>query len=96
MNRVFSLSWRQKFGFLVAATLIGLVLVALAAHTVPVVAAALVAIVVAAGSLTRIGSEFMPKLDEGSILINTRRLPSISLDEANRLSTEAAAPVGLT
>lgn len=58
-------------------------------HTVPVVAAALVAIVVAAGSLTRIGSEFMPKLDEGSILINTRRLPSISLDEANRLSTEA-------
>lgn len=31
MKRVFSLSWRQKFGFLVAATLIGLVLVALAA-----------------------------------------------------------------
>src|SRR5690606_14500259 len=59
------------------------------AHTAPVLAAALVAIAAAAVSLTRIGTEFMPKLDEGSLLINTRRLPSISLDEANRLSTEA-------
>jgi cobalt-zinc-cadmium resistance protein CzcA len=58
-------------------------------HTVPVVGAAIVAIVLAIGSLTRIGTEFMPKLDEGSLLINTRRLPSISLAEANRLSTEA-------
>jgi cobalt-zinc-cadmium resistance protein CzcA len=59
------------------------------AHTPLVVAAAVVAIVLATASLTRIGTEFMPKLDEGSLLINTRRLPSIALDEANRLSTEA-------
>jgi cobalt-zinc-cadmium resistance protein CzcA len=58
-------------------------------HAVPVFAASAVAILLALASLTRIGTEFMPKLDEGSILINTRRLPSISLDDANRLSTEA-------
>ncbi|MBX6364057.1 MAG: efflux RND transporter permease subunit [Gemmatimonadetes bacterium] len=54
-----------------------------------VVGASVVAIVIAVGSLTRIGTEFMPKLDEGSILINTRRLPSISLADATRLSTAA-------
>ena len=54
-----------------------------------VVGVAVVLVVVAVGSLTRIGTEFMPKLDEGSILINTRRLPSISLSDATRLSTQA-------
>jgi cobalt-zinc-cadmium resistance protein CzcA len=54
-----------------------------------VVAAAAVAVVVAMGSVAFIGTEFMPKLDEGSILINTRRLPSIALGDANRLSLEA-------
>lgn len=51
-----------------------------------------VSVVVVAGavvSLGWIGTEFMPKLDEGSILINTRRLPSISLEEATRLSLQA-------
>jgi len=51
-----------------------------------------VSAVVVAGSVVSlgwIGTEFMPKLDEGSILINTRRLPSISLDEATRLSIQA-------
>ncbi|MDP1861641.1 MAG: CusA/CzcA family heavy metal efflux RND transporter [Gemmatimonadaceae bacterium] len=46
-------------------------------------------VVLAVASLGWIGTEFMPKLNEGSILINTRRLPSISLDEATRLSTQA-------
>ncbi|MBI3790876.1 MAG: efflux RND transporter permease subunit [Gemmatimonadetes bacterium] len=54
-----------------------------------VVGAALVLVVAAVGSLGWIGTEFMPKLDEGSILINTRRLPSTSLAEATRLSLEA-------
>ncbi len=54
-----------------------------------VVAVALVLVVVSVGSLTRIGTEFMPKLDEGSILINTRRLPSVALDDATKLSTAA-------
>jgi cobalt-zinc-cadmium resistance protein CzcA len=59
------------------------------AHTAPVVGGAAVAIAIAVFGLARIGTEFMPQLDEGSILINTLRLPSISLEEANRLSTEA-------
>ena len=59
------------------------------ARGAPVVGVAVVLVVVAVGSLARIGTEFMPKLDEGSILINTRRLPSISLGDATRLSTQA-------
>jgi cobalt-zinc-cadmium resistance protein CzcA len=32
--------------------------------------------------LARLGTEFMPELDEGALLIETRRLPSISLSES--------------
>jgi len=52
-------------------------------------AGAFVAVLIAVGSLSRIGTEFMPKLDEGSILVTSRRLPSIALDEATRLSMAA-------
>lgn len=52
-----------------------------------IVAYSAVAVVAAVLSLGWIGTEFMPKLDEGSILITTRRLPSISLADATRLST---------
>ena len=55
-------------------------------HGRALVAGSAVAIVAAIGSLAFIGTEFMPKLDEGSILVNTRRLPSIGMDDANRLS----------
>lgn len=48
-------------------------------HKWPVLATAIVALVIALGSLKFIGTEFMPKLDEGSILITSRRLPGISL-----------------
>jgi cobalt-zinc-cadmium resistance protein CzcA len=46
------------------------------------------AIVVAASlfSMTRLGTEFMPKLDEGQLLIETRRLPSVSLTQAIDIS----------
>ncbi|MEY4608810.1 MAG: hypothetical protein RL625_1027, partial [Gemmatimonadota bacterium] len=56
------------------------------AHSRPVVGGATVVFVVAVGSFAWIGTEFMPKLDEGNILITTRRLPSIALAEATRLS----------
>lgn len=46
-----------------------------------------VAVAIALGSLPFIGTEFMPKLDEGSILIETRKLPSISLPESVDIST---------
>ncbi len=39
-------------------------------------------------SLAFIGTEFMPRLDEGSILIETRKLPGISLAESVRISEQ--------
>ena len=49
---------------------------------VQVVAPALLVVVAAIGSLGFIGTEFMPRLDEGSVLIQTFKLPSISLTES--------------
>jgi heavy metal efflux system protein len=49
------------------------------------VAAAVVAF--ALGSVPFLGTEFMPKLDEGSILVETRKLPSVSLPESIEIST---------
>jgi heavy metal efflux system protein len=50
------------------------------------VAAALVILAVAIWSLTVIGTEFMPQLDEGSILVETRKLPGISLTDSVEIS----------
>jgi cobalt-zinc-cadmium resistance protein CzcA len=52
----------------------------------PVVTAALLVLVAAVGSLHYIGSEFMPRLDEGSILVETRKLPGVSLTESVAIS----------
>ena len=41
-----------------------------------------VLIIVALGSLKFIGTEFMPKLDEGSLVITSKKLPGISLTES--------------
>jgi len=49
---------------------------------------ALAVVVVALASVPFLGSEFMPKLDEGSILIETRKLPSVSLPESVAISTK--------
>ena len=65
------------------------VLMGVMARPQPLLVIAVVLVVVAVGSLSRIGTEFMPKLDEGSILITTRRLPSVALDDATRLSLAA-------
>jgi cobalt-zinc-cadmium resistance protein CzcA len=50
------------------------------------VTAALAVLGVAVGSLYFIGTEFMPKLDEGSILVETRKLPGVSLTESVAIS----------
>jgi heavy metal efflux system protein len=50
------------------------------------VATALVILTVAIWSLTVIGTEFMPQLDEGSILVETRKLPGISLTDSAEIS----------
>jgi cobalt-zinc-cadmium resistance protein CzcA len=56
-------------------------------HPVRTMGIALVAVTLALASLPFLGTEFMPKLDEGSILIETRKLPSISLQESVDMST---------
>ena len=48
-------------------------------HRRSVVGGALALLALALGSVPFLGTEFMPKLDEGYLLIETRRLPSISL-----------------
>ena len=48
---------------------------------------ATVVILTAIGSVPFLGTEFMPRLDEGSILIETRKLPSVSLEESVEIST---------
>jgi cobalt-zinc-cadmium resistance protein CzcA len=50
------------------------------------IGAAVIVVAVAVGSLFFIGTEFMPKLDEGSILIETRKLPSVALTESVNIS----------
>ncbi len=49
---------------------------------------AIVVVPAALASVPFLGTEFMPKLDEGSILIETRKLPSVSLQESVAISTE--------
>ncbi|HQQ78891.1 MAG TPA: CusA/CzcA family heavy metal efflux RND transporter [Thermoanaerobaculia bacterium] len=47
---------------------------------------ALVVVAAAIASVPFLGTEFMPRLDEGSILIETRKLPSVSLPESAAIS----------
>lgn len=63
-------------------------------HRAPTLAIALLAVSLGLGSLFVIGTEFMPRLDEGSILIETRRLPSISLPESIDVATRIERIVG--
>ncbi|MGH9938948.1 MAG: efflux RND transporter permease subunit [Blastocatellia bacterium] len=51
------------------------------------VGAALLAIALAIASMRFLGTEFMPELDEGALLIETRRLPSISLTQSVEVAT---------
>jgi heavy metal efflux system protein len=54
----------------------------------------LLLVALAAGSMTFLGTEFMPKLDEGALLIETRRLPSVSLTESVNIATMVEKAVG--
>ncbi len=55
-------------------------------HRFATVGAGVIAVAVALGSVAWLGTEFMPRLDEGSLLIQTRKLPGISLSESIELS----------
>jgi cobalt-zinc-cadmium resistance protein CzcA len=62
-------------------------------HQVILVALALVLVASALVSLRFIGTEFMPKLDEGSIVITSRKLPGIALTESIDISQEIASTI---
>jgi cobalt-zinc-cadmium resistance protein CzcA len=55
-------------------------------HRSLTVGSAVIILALALGSLFFIGTEFMPKLDEGSILVETRKLPGISLTDSIEIS----------
>ena len=56
-------------------------------HRLAVVAVAAILFLTGAGLSTRLGAEFIPKLDEGAIALQVWRLPSVSIEEAARQST---------
>jgi len=56
-------------------------------HRRRTLATALVVVSLGLGSMAFLGTEFMPKLDEGAILIETRKLPSVSLPESVEISS---------
>ncbi len=58
------------------------------AHRKLILIGALVLIVVALGSVVFIGTEFMPTLDEGSLVVTTKRLPGISLTQSIAISDQ--------
>ena len=51
-------------------------------HRTAILIVSLALIVVALGSLKFIGTEFMPTLDEGSMVVTSKRLPGIALTES--------------
>ncbi|MBN2700110.1 MAG: efflux RND transporter permease subunit [Methylothermaceae bacterium] len=55
------------------------------AHGRVVLIGAGIGLVVAAGLYTQIGKTFMPEMDEGDIVIQTEKLPSINLEQTVRL-----------
>jgi cobalt-zinc-cadmium resistance protein CzcA len=57
-------------------------------HRYVVILGALLLLVNAAFLATRLGSEFVPKLREGAIVINTVRLAGVSADESTRYGTQ--------
>jgi cobalt-zinc-cadmium resistance protein CzcA len=57
-------------------------------HPGPILAVAGLAVVLAGAVGSSIGAEFLPRLEEGEISLDVRRLPSIGLAEAKRLGNE--------
>ena len=57
-------------------------------HRKLILAVSLILIVVALGSIKFIGTEFMPTLDEGSMVVTSKRLPGISLTESIAIGKE--------
>ena len=56
-------------------------------HRWRTVAVAMAVVSMAVTSVPWLGTEFMPRLDEGSLLVETRKLPSVSLADSVEIST---------
>jgi len=56
-------------------------------HRIPVVAAALALVALASVQATRLGTEFLPNLDEGDIALHALRIPGTSLSQAVEMQT---------
>lgn len=56
-----------------------------------VVGTAVALFAVAVFGFTRLGGEFIPRLDEGDILLQVYRLPSVSITESQKLTTRVEA-----
>ena len=57
-------------------------------HSKLILFSALAVVIVALGSLKFIGTEFMPTLDEGSMVVTSKRLPGISLTQSIAIGNE--------
>ncbi|MBL4803335.1 MAG: CusA/CzcA family heavy metal efflux RND transporter [Alphaproteobacteria bacterium] len=57
------------------------------AHPLPVVATAILLVAISLFSVTKMGSEFVPNLDEGDIAIQALRAPGTSLTESVRMQS---------
>ena len=57
------------------------------AHPLPIVTAAILLVAVSLFSVTKMGSEFVPNLDEGDIAIQALRAPGTSLTESVRMQS---------
>jgi cobalt-zinc-cadmium resistance protein CzcA len=55
-------------------------------HRFVTIGTAVAVLAVAVGSLFFIGTEFMPRLDEGDILVETKKLPGVSLTDSVAIS----------
>jgi cobalt-zinc-cadmium resistance protein CzcA len=60
----------------------------LLAHPRAALAGAVVALLLAVGFGRGLGAEFVPRLDEGELSLDIKRLPSISITEAQRLGVQ--------
>ncbi len=64
------------------------------AHRLPVVALALVLVLVSVVQTTRMGTEFVPNLDEGDIALHALRIPGTSLSQAVEMQALLEARLG--
>lgn len=63
------------------------------AHPRPVIIASLCLLLLTAAAYTRIGKTFMPTLDEGDIIVQTEKLPSINLKESVALDLKVQSAI---